>query len=95
MGIIAFFVLGLLAGAIARALVPGEQSGGAVVTMLLGVVGAVGAGLLAGIVFDVNPIDEFFDVSTWVASIIGAVVVVALYEAIVGRSGSHDRTLGR
>jgi uncharacterized membrane protein YeaQ/YmgE (transglycosylase-associated protein family) len=95
MGIIAFLVLGLLAGAIARALVPGEQSGGIFITMLLGVVGAVGAGLLAGVIFDVNPIDEFFDVSTWVAAIIGAVVVVAIYEAIVGRSGSRDRTLGR
>lgn len=95
MGIIAFLVLGLLAGLIARAMLPGAESGGLLITMVLGVIGAIGAGLLAGVLFDINPVDEFFDVSTWVASIIGAVVVIAIYESIANRSGRSRRTLGR
>jgi uncharacterized membrane protein YeaQ/YmgE (transglycosylase-associated protein family) len=89
-GIIAFLVLGLLAGAIAKAVLPGEDPGGIIVTMAIGVVGALLGGFLAGLLFDVNPVDEFFSLSTWLAAIIGSVILLVVYRAVVG-----NRTVGR
>ncbi|MPZ89417.1 MAG: GlsB/YeaQ/YmgE family stress response membrane protein [Nitriliruptorales bacterium] len=84
MGIIAFLILGLLAGAIAKFLLPGDDPGGILVTMLIGVVGAILGGFLAGLIFDVQPIDEFFSISTWVTAIIGALILLLIYRAVAG-----------
>ena len=54
MGFIAFLILGLIAGAIAKQLLPGVQGGGLLMTMLLGVVGALLGGWLGGVLFDVT-----------------------------------------
>jgi uncharacterized membrane protein YeaQ/YmgE (transglycosylase-associated protein family) len=86
-GIIGWIVLGLLAGLIARALLPGEQPGGIIVTTLVGVAGALIAGFIAQAIGFGDPIDEFFDWSTWIAAIIGAVVLLLIWQAIAGESG--------
>ena len=65
MGIIAFIILGLLAGIIAKAILPGDDPGGFIVTAIIGIVGALLGGFLAAALFDAHPLDEFFDVSTW------------------------------
>jgi uncharacterized membrane protein YeaQ/YmgE (transglycosylase-associated protein family) len=85
MGIIAFLILGLIAGAIAKALLPGDDPGGIIVTMVIGVVGALLGGFLAGALFDADPMDEFFDISTWLTAIIGAIVLLVLYRLVTGR----------
>lgn len=85
MGIIALLVLGLLAGAIAKALLPGDDPGGIVVTMVIGVAGALLGGLLASALFDVNPVDKFFDLSTWVAAIVGSMILLLGYRIFTGR----------
>lgn len=87
MGIIAFLILGLLAGAIAKALLPGDDPGGIIVTMIIGVVGALLGGFLAGAIFDVKPMDEFFDISTWLTAIIGSIVLLLIYRAVAGNKG--------
>ena len=87
MGIIGWIVLGLLAGLIARALLPGEQPGGIIVTVLVGVAGALIAGFIAQAIGFGDPIDEFFDWSTWIAAIIGAVVLLLIWQAIAGGTG--------
>ena len=87
MGIIGWIVLGLLAGLIARALLPGEQPGGIIVTTLVGVAGALIAGFIAQAIGFGDPIDEFFDWSTWIAAIIGAVVLLLIWQAIAGGRG--------
>lgn len=92
MGIIGWIVLGLLAGLIARALLPGEQPGGIIVTALVGVAGALIAGFIAQAIGFGDPIDEFFDWSTWIAAIIGAVVLLLIWEAIVGERGRRRLT---
>jgi len=85
MGIIAFLILGLLAGAIAKALMPGEDPGGILVTMAIGVVGALLGGFLAAALFNADPMDEFFDISTWLTAIIGAMILLAVYRMVAGR----------
>jgi uncharacterized membrane protein YeaQ/YmgE (transglycosylase-associated protein family) len=84
MGIIALLILGLLAGAIAKALLPGDDPGGIIVTTLIGVAGALIGGFVAGAIFDADPLDEFFDVSTWLTAIVGAVVLLLIYRAFTG-----------
>ena len=85
MGIIGFLLLGLLAGAIAKALLPGDDPGGIIVTMLIGVVGALVGGFLAGLIFDVDPLDKFFDISTWLTAIVGAVLLLLIYRMATRR----------
>ncbi len=84
MGFLGFLLLGLIAGAIAKAILPGRQGGGWFVTLLLGVVGAFLGGWLGGLIFNVN-LGEFFSLSTWVLAIVGSLIVLLIYGAIVGR----------
>lgn len=91
MGIIGWIVLGLLAGLIARAILPGRQPGGVIVTLVVGVVGALIAGFVAQAIGFGDPIDEFFDLSTWIAAIVGAVALLAIWEAIADRRAGPRR----
>jgi len=88
-GIIAFIILGLLAGIIAKAIMPGDDPGGVIVTTIIGVAGALLGGFLAAVLFDAKPLDEFFDVSTWLTAIVGSIILLAIYRAVVG----NDRRL--
>jgi uncharacterized membrane protein YeaQ/YmgE (transglycosylase-associated protein family) len=92
MGIIAFLILGLLAGAIAKAIMPGDDPGGVIVTMIIGVVGALLGGFLASALFNAHPLDNFFDLSTWITAIIGSLVLLAIYRLVVGHSGHRGLT---
>jgi len=94
MGIIAFIILGLLAGAIAKAIMPGADPGGFIVTAIIGIVGALLGGFLAAALFDAHPLDEFFDISTWLTAIIGAIVLLVIYRLVTDRSagGRHSLT---
>jgi uncharacterized membrane protein YeaQ/YmgE (transglycosylase-associated protein family) len=84
MGIIGWIVLGAIAGLIAKALLPGDDPGGVVVTTMIGIVGALLGGFLAQALFDARPVDEFFDLSTWAAAIVGSIVLLVLYRALTG-----------
>jgi uncharacterized membrane protein YeaQ/YmgE (transglycosylase-associated protein family) len=90
MGIIAFIILGLLAGIIAKAILPGNDPGGLIITTIIGIVGALLGGFLAAALFDADPLDEFFDLSTWITAIVGSIILLAIYRAIVNRGG-HRR----
>ncbi|RDG34719.1 GlsB/YeaQ/YmgE family stress response membrane protein [Streptomyces corynorhini] len=85
MGIIAWIILGLLAGAIAKFLLPGKDPGGILLTMVLGVVGALLGGFLGKAIFNVDPMNGFFDVSTWIAAIAGSLIILIGYRLITGR----------
>jgi uncharacterized membrane protein YeaQ/YmgE (transglycosylase-associated protein family) len=81
-----FIILGALAGVIAKAIMPGNDPGGFIVTAIIGIVGALLGGFLAAALFDAHPLDEFFDISTWVTAIVGSIILLAIYRVIVNRN---------
>ncbi|MER8188560.1 GlsB/YeaQ/YmgE family stress response membrane protein [Kitasatospora sp. NPDC094015] len=89
MGIIAWILIGLFAGAIAKALMPGKDPGGIIVTILIGIAGGLLGGWLGKVIFGVDSIDGFFDLSTWIAAIIGSVILLALYRMVTGNKHHH------
>lgn len=85
MGIIGWIVLGLLAGLIAKAIMPGAERFGLIVTTVVGIAGALLGGFLATALGFGDPVDEFFDLSTWLAAIIGALIILFLVNTISER----------
>lgn len=85
MGILGWILLGLLAGAIAKLILPGDDPGGIIVTTLIGIAGAIVGGLIAS-ALDIGDLDEFFDIGTWLIAIGGSLLLLLLYRLIVGRS---------
>lgn len=85
MGFIAFLILGLISGAIAKAILPGRQGGGWVITLILGVVGAFLGGWLGGMIFG-SGLQEFFSIQTWLLAIVGSLIVLAIYGMVTKRS---------
>jgi uncharacterized membrane protein YeaQ/YmgE (transglycosylase-associated protein family) len=81
-GIIAWILLGLFAGAIARALIPGRtEPGGCIGTTAVGILGALLGGFLAS-ALDIGEIDEFFDLGTWLIAIGGSVLLLLIIRAV-------------
>ena len=90
MGIIAWIVLGAVAGLIAENLT-GKKTGLLLATVI-GIAGALVGGFLAKELFGVQTLDTFFNLSTWITAIIGAVVLFLLFGAVRGRGGRPRRT---
>ncbi len=86
MSIIAWIVLGAIAGYIAGFLVTGDEGLGIIGHIVLGIVGALVGGFLASALFNSHPIDGPFDISSIVVSVIGAVIVVLVVGAVTGRT---------
>ncbi|RLP73198.1 GlsB/YeaQ/YmgE family stress response membrane protein [Mycetocola tolaasinivorans] len=84
MGFFAFLILGLIAGAIAKAILPGKQNGGWFATLILGVVGAVVGGWIGSLLFNAK-IESFWNLGSWALAIVGSIVVLLIYGAITGR----------
>lgn len=80
--IIGWLVFGLIVGFIARALVPGRDDIGVVRTIALGVVGSIVGGLLFGLLTGGL---RGFHATSWIGSVIGAVIVLLVYNRTVGR----------
>jgi uncharacterized membrane protein YeaQ/YmgE (transglycosylase-associated protein family) len=85
MGIIAWIILGLAAGMVAKQLVPGKDSHGLVITTLIGVGGALLGGFVATKLFNVDGIQGFFNLATWVTAIVGATVLLLAYHLVTGQ----------
>ena len=82
MGIIGWILLGLLAGTIARALIPGRtEPGGCIGTTAIGVAGALLGGFIAT-ALDIGEIDDFFDLGTWLIAIGGSVLLLLIIRAV-------------
>jgi uncharacterized membrane protein YeaQ/YmgE (transglycosylase-associated protein family) len=85
MGIIAWIVLGLIVGAIAKAIMPGRDGGGLILTCLLGVIGAFVGGFIGKYAFHTD-LGGFFNLRTWLLAILGSVVVLGIFHLVRGRS---------
>ncbi|WP_159770551.1 GlsB/YeaQ/YmgE family stress response membrane protein [Streptomyces sp. HM190] len=86
MGVIAWLVLGLVAGAIAKAILPGRDPGGCVGTTVIGIAGAFIGGWLSAKILD-RPVErEFFDAATWGSAVAGALLLLIGYRILFGHS---------
>ncbi|MGW2212028.1 GlsB/YeaQ/YmgE family stress response membrane protein [Streptomyces sp. NPDC001781] len=84
MGIIAWILIGLIAGFIAKAIMPGKDPGGVIITILIGIAGGLLGGFLGKVIFGVDSIDGFFELSTWIAAVVGSLILLVLYRVITG-----------
>ncbi|WP_407560522.1 GlsB/YeaQ/YmgE family stress response membrane protein [Streptomyces sp. 184] len=89
MGIIAWIILGLLAGMIAKLLIPGRDGHGLIVTTLIGIAGALLGGFLAAELFDIDGTQGFFDLTTWITAIVGAGLLLLAFSMVPGRGGGR------
>ena len=86
MNIIAWLVLGAIAGYLAGFLVRGDEGLGVIGHIVLGIVGALVGGFLAGLLFNTNPISGPLDLGSIVTATIGAILVVVVVNAVSGRT---------
>src|ERR1700722_2589839 len=89
MGIIAWIVLGLVAGLIANMLIPGRRQQGLIITCLIGIVGALAGGWLATKIFHIHTLHGFFNASTWLTAIVGAAILLLAYHLFTSQSGRN------
>jgi uncharacterized membrane protein YeaQ/YmgE (transglycosylase-associated protein family) len=87
--LIVLLVVGLLAGFIARAIVPGADPMGIWGTLLLGLVGSFIGGFIGWLIFRKDAEDGAFQTSGLIGSIVGAVIALLVYRAVTGRSRSQ------
>ena len=88
MGIIGFLILGLIAGAIAKALHRGDEPGGVIGTLVVGVLGALLGGLIASAA-GLGGLGSFFSLGTWLVAIGGAFLLLVIYNAVTSSSGER------
>jgi uncharacterized membrane protein YeaQ/YmgE (transglycosylase-associated protein family) len=81
-GILGWIVFGLIVGVIAKLLMPGRDPGGFIITILLGIAGSVLGGFVGRALGLYGPDARG---AGWIISILGAVILLAIYRVIVGR----------
>lgn len=94
MSVIGWIVLGLIAGIIAKSILGGRAQHGVIVTILIGIAGALLGGWAATEFFNIKATGGFFDLSTWLVAIAGSVVLLLIYYAITNASRSRSRSSG-
>jgi uncharacterized membrane protein YeaQ/YmgE (transglycosylase-associated protein family) len=88
--VVSWIVVGLIAGAIAKFLMPGKDPGGCIVTIVIGIVGAVLAGFLAHFlrIADETKTVSLNDRGFWTKvafGVVGAIIILAIYRLLAGR----------
>jgi uncharacterized membrane protein YeaQ/YmgE (transglycosylase-associated protein family) len=84
MGIIAWIIFGLLAGWVAKALMPGRDPGGCIITMVIGVVGAILGGWIGSQFLGAGPVTGF-NIKSFLLAVMGSIILLLLYRLIAGR----------
>ena len=90
--ILGLIVIGLIAGLIARAVIPGKQSIGILMTIVLGIVGSFVGGFLGYLLFQKDAMEGFFQPAGIIGSIIGAIIVLLIYVLVTRRSTTRRRS---
>jgi uncharacterized membrane protein YeaQ/YmgE (transglycosylase-associated protein family) len=89
--IVSIIVVGLLAGALARLLIPGKQHMSVVMTIVLGIVGSFVGGFLGYLIFHKDAANGFLQPSGIIGSVIGAVVVLLIWSRVGSRNSTRTR----
>jgi uncharacterized membrane protein YeaQ/YmgE (transglycosylase-associated protein family) len=84
MGFLSWIIFGLIAGAIAKLLMPGRDPGGWIVTMLLGIVGAFVGGFIGRAIWGSAGVTGF-NASSFGLAVLGSIVLLFIYRMVVGR----------
>jgi len=92
MFIIVMIIVGLIAGALARLIVPGDDSMGIVGTLVLGLIGSLVGGFLGWLIFDRDAANGAFQTSGLIGSLIGAVIALLVYRAVNNSRGRTGHT---
>ena len=79
-----WIIVGLIAGALAKLIMPGDDPGGIIVTIIIGIVGAVIGGWLLSLLGIGAGAGSGGFISSIIAGIVGAVILLAIYRAVVG-----------
>ena len=87
--ILGLILIGLIAGLLARAIIPGKQSMGILLTIVLGIVGSFVGGFLGFLLFGADPNGGFLQPSGIIGSILGAIIVLGIYVAVARRRTSR------
>jgi uncharacterized membrane protein YeaQ/YmgE (transglycosylase-associated protein family) len=83
-GVLGWIVFGLIVGALAKLIMPGRDPGGCLITIILGIVGAVIGGYLGRALGLYGPTEP----AGFVMATLGAIIVLAIYRLVIGRSSS-------
>jgi uncharacterized membrane protein YeaQ/YmgE (transglycosylase-associated protein family) len=83
--IIGWIIIGLIAGALAKLIMPGDDPGGIIITVLIGIAGAFVGGFLASLI----GIGGGGTIMTIIIATIGAIILLAIYRLIAGRRAAH------
>jgi uncharacterized membrane protein YeaQ/YmgE (transglycosylase-associated protein family) len=87
MGILSWIIVGAIAGVLAKWIMPGKDPGGIIVTILIGIVGAVIGGFLVGL-FVAGDVLTGINITTIVVATLGAILLLVIYRLIIGRRGA-------
>ena len=87
--IVGIIVIGLIAGALARLVVPGRQNISILMTIVLGIIGSFVGGFLGYLIFHKDAQNGFFQPSGIIGSFIGAVIVLLIYTRVGNRNSVH------
>jgi len=93
MGILSWIIIGLLAGIVAKALMPGRDPGGFIITTLLGIAGALVGGWIGTAIFGRG--FEGWDWGSFGLAVLGAIVLLGIYRVIRGRRGADVTDINR
>src|SRR5437899_1229451 len=86
-GILSWIVVGLIAGVVAKLLLPGRDPGGCIITMLIGIAGAILGGFLVGLFVGGNVVTGV-NLTTVLVAVLGAIILLLLYRLLLGRRAS-------
>jgi len=83
MNILLWILFGLVAGGIAKLIMPGKDPGGCIVTILIGIAGALVGGFIGNLLFGAEVTG--FNIPSLLIAILGAILLLAIYRMVVGR----------
>ena len=87
MGILTWIIVGLVAGAVAKLVLPGDDPGGIIVTILIGIAGAIVGGLIAS-ALDIGDVSGF-NLGSLLIAIGGAILLLLIYRMVAGRGSAR------